>query len=346
MGIDPSGYGTIDDYVYQQTMKGKSTTPKTTTSTSNFYMEYYTKKAEAARNTTTSSSASDIKSPSAQNPYNIEYGKAGYVDGRYCSNVYEDEKVKRLLDADVSIYAFRSSLIKLMGEKEVVARNEIIDKAFEYLDFTWTPTEDLTGWKERDDNFYEAGVEVNGLPYSQDQRITVEEFEDALDNEDFYKRNEDRGIIMPEYGQDCSGLFSDVWGNVNPDTGEIVNLSTYNIIKKAGWNVEDREVYFDISQVGDYKIANYFDRDATEETDKLLEQYYNQAAPGDAVVTRYYDEEDKRMKNHVMIVVGNDSGNLIVIEQTEPTTELNTYKYGDLSKNQYMPIKKENIGGN
>lgn len=105
------------------------------------------------------------------------------------------------------------------------ARNTIVSRGNSMNSYTWTPTKPVRGW--RNQKTYNAGTTYTGIPYSQtayQSSITSVNwvdgryFDTALTSStsgfyDNYTRdiNGETIIIMPKYGNDCSGYVSISW---------------------------------------------------------------------------------------------------------------------------------------
>lgn len=90
-------------------------------------------------------------------------------------------------------------------------RNTIISTAKSMVEMTWTPTQNLTGWKG---SIFSQGKTVTGMPYSQTPyQKDKNGFLSSMSNGDFYSVYIDaKQRSMPRYGNDCSGFLSFSWG--------------------------------------------------------------------------------------------------------------------------------------
>ena len=89
------------------------------------------------------------------------------------------------------------------------ARQKILDNAKNMVYFEWTHKYGFSGWRAK--NTFKAGVKYRGIPYSQNVQVR--------NSSDFLNKIKSRkdltvkinNIIMPRYGNDCSGFVSAAW---------------------------------------------------------------------------------------------------------------------------------------
>ena len=193
----------------------------------------------------------------------------------------------------------------LKYQKNIQQREDILDKAYEYLNYTWIPAQDLVGYNGGVE--YKKGELRHGPAYSQHSRISWDEFDEKLDDSDFYSpftRAKDN-VIMPMYGQDCSGFVSDVW----------------NLPKMGTWTIHDQiegkyeEPKYDYFNL--YQLSSFHD-----------------LKPGDAVLSPGH---------HIRLVSKVIGDTVYCIEQTtsgDDGTQKNSYLISELEAENYIPISK------
>ncbi len=112
-----------------------------------------------------------------------------------------------VLDVDSDVWDYGYDLPKW----EYDERRRIMDKAYGYVNYEWTPEKELAGWNGGIK--YKVGTTYYGVPYSKHGHSSPDEFTEKIDSYGFDKKYTNRdGDTMPWYGQDCSGLVSDAWG--------------------------------------------------------------------------------------------------------------------------------------
>jgi hypothetical protein len=93
----------------------------------------------------------------------------------------------------------------------IVQQNRIIERARGMIYVRWTPPEDIHMWNS--DKEFEKGIMYEGIPYTQstNQVRDSKEFLQELNNKSSIEFTENN-CIGPNYGNDCSGFVSAVWG--------------------------------------------------------------------------------------------------------------------------------------
>lgn len=173
------------------------------------------------------------------------------------------------------------------------------------------------GWKQQ--NVFKQGVQVTGIPYTQNIQKNASGFLASLSAGDFYNPVTISNKVMPRYGNDCSGFLSFSWNIPRKTTADFaagINNGTY-------------------AQVGSYEKN-------TETPNKTsLKQSYNYLKRGDGLVYRINGD------GHALLVSGIDSDNerVYVYEQTPPKTKTSTYTYQELADGYYKPFTQSSTDG-
>lgn len=210
-------------------------------------------------------------------------------------------KAKVVNDIDIAL------MIAELNENQVMtfAANNAIDRGKEMVEYSWTPKADLRGW--RNGKTFSANVTYTGIPYSQTAyQVDKAGFASAMAKVDFYENYTRNSVIMPKYGNDCSGFVSFCWGISRQTTASFV----------AG------------IRNGTYtKVGTY---DANNPTTVALTTSYRNLAPGNAVVK----------EGHTFLIAANDRENqkVYVYEQTPYTAIYTSWSYADLAAGKYMPF--------
>ncbi|NJD04530.1 MAG: hypothetical protein FIA99_18490 [Ruminiclostridium sp.] len=198
------------------------------------------------------------------------------------------------------------------------ARQEIIDRGNAMIGYSWTPAQSVRAWRDNLENKFLPGVTYSGIPYSQTAyQCSISSvswpygsyFDSKLNDSssgfyDDYTRF-DPPIIMPKYGNDCSGYTSICW-NINRET--TVGIATHSRVGK------------------------------TSET--YLKQYARMS-PGDAfVVSGSHTFVLERIE-----AVNDSSGNLIKLkficnEQTPYNSRERIWYSNDCSNDGYISVSK------
>ncbi len=187
-------------------------------------------------------------------------------------------------------------------------RTRYVNNANNMVNYQWTPTKTLTGWKG---NYtFTAGTTYRGIPYSQTPNQTnLAAFQTALSASDFYSTytNSD-GVIMPRYGNDCSGFVSFAYELPRQNTTQFVNS-----LKNGAYEI-----------IGSYNPNNVT-------TSDLLASYPEMTA-GDALVK----------SGHALFVANNVSseGYCLMYEQTPGRAQTTRWSYSSLATGGYMPFSK------
>ncbi|PHS30376.1 MAG: hypothetical protein COA82_11500 [Alkaliphilus sp.] len=185
-------------------------------------------------------------------------------------------------------------------------RDYVTNVAKEMVELTWTPTQNLAGWRGR--NTFIAGTTYKGIPYSQTAfQKNKAGFISSLSNGDFYNSYIRFGWVMPKYGNDCSGFLSFAWGLSRKTTSHFVEGIRNGTYLKVGsynaWNPTENEL----------KIA------------------YRSLRKGDAVVKN----------GHTFLIASNNIGSSIVhvYEQMPIKAIARTWTYNKMAGDKYMPFK-------
>lgn len=111
-------------------------------------------------------------------------------------------------------------------------RLNIVNKGSNMVYYHWTPTQNLTGW-QGNYTFY-ANTQYTGIPYTQYIQCDENSFASALSYADFYT-SYNYGIIMPRYGNDCSGFVSICWGIARINTTQFAanysSIGSYSVMQ-------------------------------------------------------------------------------------------------------------------
>lgn len=204
-------------------------------------------------------------------------------------------------------------------------QNVILERARKMCSLTWTPQNNLAGWKAK--YTFKKGVTYKGIPYSQTEyQKNDASFSPLVKNKDFYSKYTRFDITMPKYGNDCSGFVSFCWG-----LGRNTTYTFFEGLRKT--NKDFKHLWDKILQVGSYNVNNPSESD--------LKAAYKQLKPGDALLT---------YKNgHIMLYWKQDGDYFVFYEQTPntsicpdqpyPTCRVIRRKITDLARQAYMPIR-------
>jgi len=128
-------------------------------------------------------------------------------------------------------------------------QKNIIKRAHQLADYTWTPLENITQWDQR--GLFAAGTTYTGIPYGQPVNtngyigygVSLENYDAAMrDNTSkLYTTYSTYNKIAPYYSTDCSGYVSYCWGLTSRKT-------TYSLSAVAT-KVGDQSLYS--LQIGD-----------------------------------------------------------------------------------------------
>lgn len=176
---------------------------------------------------------------------------------------------------------------------------------------SWTPAKNFRGWRNK--FVFEAGKRYTGISYSQ----TVNQVDNlgyiiAQSKSDFYTdytriiKNEE--IIMPRYGNDCSGFVSLCWS--------ITKQTTDGFIKGI--------INGTYTKVGSYDPKN--------PSKSELKASYRSLVAGNAVVKG----------GHIFLIASNNTkdSKVIAYEQTPPKLAYTSWDYDKMAGANYMPFKK------
>lgn len=192
-----------------------------------------------------------------------------------------------------------------MSINSTYLREYVTNKAKSMVDISWTPTQNLVGWKAQ--FTFEKGKTYKGIPYSQTVNQRDEKgFASSLSASDFYTAYTRFDIIMPRYGNDCSGFLSFAWGTSRKTTADFVNGIKDGTYKK----------------VGTYNANN-------PTTSELLSAY-RFLQRGDAVVK----------SGHTFMIASNNTSTkeVMVYEQTPYRAIYTTWTYDKMANDKYMPF--------
>ncbi len=181
---------------------------------------------------------------------------------------------------------------------------DILNKAIAMKNIEWTPTQKLEGWDHKVE--FPKGVQVKGIPYSQDKQVDDIEFPKALLKNDFYSggASANDGTFCPKYGVDCSRYVSYALGiDARTTQGMLSDL---------------RNGTGEISKVGTYNVSS------PRQADLLADE-------GDALVHQ----------GHAMLVVYNDKNakEITVYETQIKLPIMSTYSYSYLAGKDYLPFE-------
>lgn len=237
-------------------------------------------------------------------------GKGNAVVSVLYNGIQKDIKVKVLkainYEAEVLVASNDFSTMALTPSE----RDTIINKCSTMINYWWKPTQDLKGWRG---NFtFKANTVYNGLPYSQTEYQKDDiGFGTALGCGDFYSSYTRFGIVMPKYGNDCSGFTSFAWG--------VSRQTTYTFIQgiKNGT----------YPKVGSYNVDN--------PSNANLKDSYKLLQRGDAVVN----------DGHVFVIAQNNSTfstpSVYAYEQTPYIATFSIWTYDQMANSKYMPFAKK-----
>ncbi len=202
-------------------------------------------------------------------------------------------------------------------------REEIRSRGMGMLNYLWIPNNNVRGW--RNNYTFTSGNVYIGIPYSQtDYQCNLDDFKYNFNNPNTtgfytnytrtftYSDGTSETIIMPKYGNDCSGFVSISWG--------ISRQTTKSFL--AG------------IKSGTYpKVGSYTYTDSSYPTASVLETAYTSLDKGDAVVKN----------GHTFLIAANDIPNsrVIAYEQTPYITRVQAWSYSDMASDGYLPFAKK-----
>lgn len=175
----------------------------------------------------------------------------------------------------------------------------------------WTPSQNLRGW--RNGKTFYAGTSYYGIPYSQtDYQVGKDAFLTAMNstNMGFYNNYSaflnNEWIIMPKYGNDCSGFVSFSWDISRQTTTSFV----FGIIN------------------GTYTKVGSYDAYGPSYSDLITS--YQSLQRGDAVVKM----------GHTFLITANwnEFNKVYVYEQTPYAAIFTSWTYDQMASAGYMPF--------
>lgn len=126
-------------------------------------------------------------------------------------------------------------------------RDNIIARGKEMLNVSWVPAKDLEGWRKQ--HIFKKGVQVTGIPYTQNSQKNASGFLASLSAGDFYDSVTLNNKVMPRYGNDCSGFLSFSWNISRNTTYDFTTgINTENNIEASGWKQIDGSWYYFLPQ--------------------------------------------------------------------------------------------------
>lgn len=192
----------------------------------------------------------------------------------------------------------------------IVLLSSSMETARDMVEYQWTPTSDVRGWRNK--KTFKANTTYMGIPYSQTaNQVNKQIFENAMKTTDFYanytRTLNGETIIMPKYGNDCSGFVSFAWGISRQTTSSFISG-----IKNGTYT----------------KVGNY---DANNPTSTDLKASYKNLSAGDAVVKN----------GHTFLIASNDTKNskVYAYEQTPYVAVYTTWTYDSMANAKYMPFR-------
>lgn len=221
-------------------------------------------------------------------------------------DLIKEIKVRVLYQVDLK--AIKNSL-NMLQDFSNDERQKIDTRADEMAYLKWTPMSNIRGWRNKK-TFY-AGTTYTGIPYSKTEyQKNLDGFVSAMNNSSFYDNYtrylDGETIIMPKYGNDCSGFVSFSW-NISRQT----TTSFIDGIKDGTY-----------SKVGSYNTNNPSYND--------LIASYQSLQRGDAVV--------KPGHTYVISANWNEFNKVYVYEQTPYSAIFTSWTYEDMASAGYMPF--------
>ena len=186
-------------------------------------------------------------------------------------------------------------------------RDTYVTNARNMINMVWSGTNNkkIRGW--RNEYTFLGGFPYTGMPYSQ----TLYQVDDNLfyqylydSSSGFYDDYTRFNIVMPKYGNDCSGFVSFSWGISRHITGDfIAGIRSGTFPKVGSYNAYS---------------PSYSD----------LYNSYQNLQPGDAVVTA----------GHTFLIVASGNGLCFCYEQTPYYARATYWNWSDLASQGYMPF--------
>mgnify|MGYP001037456501 CR=1 FL=1 len=176
-----------------------------------------------------------------------------------------------------------------------------------------------------DGTYAEAGTVMEGMPYTQSVRCTVQEFLDYhaacnIQDNGFYRENlQSSGYYWASYGIDCSGLICIAW-NIPFDS------------TKGFWDGLKNPASKKYEKVGSYEASGDISGNSDREE---LKTAYASLKPGDAIVKRV-----SKTSGHARLVTGIDVSEKRVycLEAEGNFPENVIYTFDELAEDYYCPF--------
>lgn len=180
----------------------------------------------------------------------------------------------------------------------------VLNRALGMIQVNWTPSRNLMGW--RGAMVFQAGKSYSGIPYSQSpNQRDLAGFQQELNTDDFYANYvRGDGIVMPKYGNDCSGFLSIAWGIRRYTTSTFRQGIVTGVFAKVG---------------------NY---DPNNPSEADLKNSYRSLKSGDAIVK----------PGHVILVESVNGETVTCYEQTPYYAQVTTHTFPEMAKARYMPF--------
>jgi hypothetical protein len=244
---------------------------------------------------------------------NINYGNLTEIINVHVRNSIN---VKNVFAEALSLAKSNNNNQLTSSQLTSIDRDAIVNKASDMVYMVWSGTDSVRGW--RNEYTFLPGYPYTGMPYSQcaNQVDDIQFYQKLYDSSSGFYSNysrvfdegtaDEETIIMPKYGNDCSGFVSFSWG--------ISKLGTSHFIEGIRNGIYP-------------KVGNY---DAYNPTYNDLFNSYQYLQPGDAVVKN----------GHTFIIVSSSSiyQMCYCYEQTPYYAVATFWDWSRLAQDGYMPF--------
>ena len=196
-------------------------------------------------------------------------------------------------------------------------RDTYVTKARNMANMVWSGSSNIRGW--RNEYTFIGGFPYTGMPYSQtyyqvDDNMFFQKLNDSSSGfySDYGYTVENEFVVMPKYGNDCSGFLSFSWGISRHSTLAFVDGIKNGTFPKVGSYNEYSPSYSDLYNSYQYLQA------------------------GDAVVRR--EKIGDKWYAHTFLIIASNNDLCYCYEQTPYYARASFWNWSDLADKHYMPF--------